>query len=90
MLYEGAALKNKTEHLRFDVDTSFVKGEALFFIVAVAVFFHLDYSFFIKEQFHGKMVSHYSRLVADFLGQSRFCIKSELLSDHSSTFRHSN
>ena len=44
--------------------------------------------FFIKEQFHSKMVSHYSRLVDDFLEQFRFCNKSGLLTDHSSTFRH--
>ena len=51
MLYEGAALKNKTEHLSFDVDTFFVKGEALFFKVAVAVFFHVDYSFLQRSSF---------------------------------------
>ena len=47
---------------------------------------------FYKGAILGKMVPHYSRLGADLLEQFQFrlCINSELLSDRSSTFCHSN
>ena len=67
MLYEGAALKNKTEHLSFDVDTFFRERRSIVFYSCCGSVLSCGLFLFTKEQFHGKMVSHYSRLVADFL-----------------------
>ena len=46
--------------------------------------------FFIKQQFHGKVVPGYFRSVADLIEQFQLCIKSLLLLDCLSTFHHSN